>query len=88
MPVIDLIQQRLPRTVELTLAALAMTLAIGIPMGVYAAYRRGGRFDKVVRFIAVLGQSTPSFWLGLILILVVAVWLRCCHRAVRAGSST
>ena len=76
VPVIDLIQQRLPRTVELTLAALAMTLAIGIPMGVYAAYRRGGTFDKVVRFIAVLGQSTPSFWLGLILILVVAVWLK------------
>jgi peptide/nickel transport system permease protein len=73
LPVTQLILQRLPNTLILGAAALLLTIAIGVPLGIYSAYRRGGVFDRVTRFIAALGQSTPSFWLGLILILVFAV---------------
>ena len=85
VPVIDLIQQRLPNTVALAVAALVMTLLIAVPLGVYSAYRRGGLLDKLARLIAVFGQSTPNFWIGLILILVVAVWLRWLPSGGRGG---
>jgi peptide/nickel transport system permease protein len=78
VPVADLIRDRFPNTIILTAGAMALTLAIAVPMGVYAAYWRGGRLDNMVRVGSGFGQSLPSFWFGLILILVFAVhfkWL-------------
>jgi peptide/nickel transport system permease protein len=75
-PVGDLILQRLPATLQLTTAGLLITLAVGIPLGVYSAYWRGKRLDRVTRLVTSLGISAPSFWVGLLLILVVAVNLR------------
>lgn len=72
-PVSDLIVQRLPATLALGLSALALTIIVGIPLGVYAAAKRGGKVDRFARGIAAVGQSAPSFWIGLILILVFAV---------------
>jgi peptide/nickel transport system permease protein len=71
----DLILQRLPATVELALAGLAIALLVGIPLGMYAAYYRGRAFDRIVRGVATIGQSAPSFWVGLLLILLFAVTL-------------
>jgi peptide/nickel transport system permease protein len=72
-PVDQLVSQRLPATLVLSGTALLIVIGFGIPLGMYAAYWQGSAFDKFARFIAVLGQSAPQFWVGLILILVVAV---------------
>jgi peptide/nickel transport system permease protein len=75
-PVASLIAARIPATLVMGFGAVALTLLIAVPLGVYAAYWRGGRLDRLSRGFAGLGQSIPEFWLGLILILVFAVVLR------------
>lgn len=74
-PVRELIWQRLPNTLQLGFAAMAISIIIGLPIGIYAAVHRGSRWDGIARLFAVLGQSMPSFWLGVLLILVFAVVL-------------
>ncbi len=74
-PVRELIWQRLPNTLQLGFAAMAISIIIGLPIGVYAAVNRGTRWDGIARLFAVLGQSMPSFWLGVLLILIFAVIL-------------
>jgi peptide/nickel transport system permease protein len=77
-PVVDLIAQRLPATLTMGAAALLLTLAIGLPLGIYSAYRRRGLVDRSTRLFAAGGQSIPDFWLGYMLILIFAVnlgWL-------------
>ena len=75
-PVADMVAQRLPATLMMGAAALLLTLAVGLPLGIYSAYWRGGNIDRVARFFAALGQSVPDFWLGYLLILLLAVNLR------------
>ena len=74
-PVRELIWQRLPNTLQLGFAAMAISIIIGLPIGIYAAVHRGSRWDGLARLFAVLGQSMPSFWLGVLLILIFAVVL-------------
>ncbi len=74
-PVRELIWQRLPNTLQLGFAAMAISIVIGLPIGIYAAVNRGTRWDGIARLFAVLGQSMPSFWLGVLLILIFAVVL-------------
>ena len=76
VPVMDLVRQRFPATLQLGLSALTIALIVGIPLGVYSAYKRNTWIDAFARLLAVIGQSAPSFWVGLILILVIAVRLR------------
>jgi len=75
VPVADMIAQRIPATLMMASGAIFLTLIVGIPLGIYSAYWRGGYLDRVSRGLAALGQSVPSFWVGLILILVFAVAL-------------
>jgi peptide/nickel transport system permease protein len=75
-PVTDLIFARLPATLQLAGAGLGLTLLIGIPLGVYSAYMRGSKFDRIVRLFSAFGMSAPSFWVGLLLALIFAVNLR------------
>ncbi|MEU9523555.1 ABC transporter permease [Streptomyces sp. NPDC048224] len=75
-PVSEILADRLPATVELAAAALALTLVVAIPAGIVAAVRRGRGTDHTVMTGVLLGQSTPPFWVGILLILVFAVWLR------------
>ncbi len=72
-PVMDLVSERVPATLQLGLVSLAITFFIAIPLGVYAAARKGSWVDWVSRIFAVLGQSIPVFWLGIILIQLFAV---------------
>ena len=65
----DLIQ-RVPATLELTLAALLVALAVGIPLGVVAAVRRDGWLDHVSRLVGVGGVAMPTFWTGLLALYV------------------
>src|SRR5216117_1348910 len=63
-PVTEHLWERLPATVELGVVAMVLSIALGVPIGVYSAVRRGGVLDGVARVFAVLGQSMPPFWLG------------------------
>jgi len=74
--VVPLLQKRLGASLLLGGAAMLLTLAVGIPLGVVAATRRGTRLDGLIKVVALLGQSMPSFWVGILLIQVFAVWLR------------
>ena len=72
----SLIVERLPATLELSLAAAAIALIFGIPMGVYVALRRGTFLSQLVMMISLLGVSLPTFLIGILLILVFAVTLK------------
>ena len=65
-PVLEDLLQRVPATLELTLAALAVALVIGIPLGVVAAVRRDGWVDHLSRLLGVGGVAMPTFWTGLL----------------------
>ena len=68
--------QYIPNTIQLALVALAIQLVVGVPLGVVAALKRGTWVDNVVRVFGVAGHAIPSFWLGLVMIIVFAVQLR------------
>jgi peptide/nickel transport system permease protein len=75
-PVLNLILQRVPATLQLTLSALIVGYVMGVPLGVFSAVHHRGWFDQVGRIISVIGNAVPSFWLGLILIIVFSVNLK------------
>ncbi|MBA2701768.1 MAG: ABC transporter permease [Chloroflexi bacterium] len=75
LPVTELLIQRLPTTVELTLYALTFAIIVGISLGIISAYRRNSAADVVTMLIANLGVSTPVFVLGLLLAYLFAVVL-------------
>ncbi len=74
-PVSTLLKERLPATLELSLAAALLALAIGIPAGVYAALRRGTWSAQLLLTLSLVGVSLPTFLIGILLILVFAVIL-------------
>jgi peptide/nickel transport system permease protein len=74
-PVTDEILQRLPRTVELAIAGLVVSVVLGVPLGMLAAIARRGWVDSVVMIGALAGLSMPSFWLGLLLLFFFGVRL-------------
>ncbi len=71
--VTDLILQRIPVTAWLTVFAISIAIAVGVPAGIYAAARRGSWIDRALTVFMSVGITIPSFWLGLILITVFAV---------------
>jgi ABC-type dipeptide/oligopeptide/nickel transport system permease component len=75
-PVMAIIAEHLPRTMLLAAAALLVALAVAIPVGVLAAVKRDSLFDYLGTVLALLGHSLPGYWLGLMLILLLAVNLR------------
>lgn len=72
---IELVAERIPVTLALTLPALAIKLCVGVPTGIYAALHRGSLADRLVMMLSVAGFTIPSFVLGLTLVLVFAVKL-------------
>lgn len=74
-PVLDLILQKLPVTIELALLALLIALVISIPAGIVSAVYKGGALDTGATVFALTGLSTPNFWLGIMLILLFSVEL-------------
>lgn len=75
-PVAEVIAERLPATIELTLVALLLAVATAIPLGVLAAVRKSTVFDKLATVISLLGVSMPGFWFGILLLLLFAVNLQ------------
>jgi ABC-type dipeptide/oligopeptide/nickel transport system permease component len=78
LPVSFLIKSHLPATLQLAVASIAIAVAIGLPAGILTAVKRGTVLERFVMALALLGQSAPVFWLGIMLILVFSVnlnWL-------------
>lgn len=75
-PALGLVLQRLPATLSLAGLAVAAAVVIGVPLGVLTAVRRDTAWDTVVTSLALVGQSTPVFWVGVMSILLFAVRLR------------
>lgn len=73
VPVGDMIAVAFPATIELTLAALIIAVLIAVPIAIVSALRQGSFWDRAGSTIALLGISLPSFWLGIVLILVFSV---------------
>jgi peptide/nickel transport system permease protein len=74
-PVLSLVLQKLPVTVELALLAMTIALLIGIPAGIVSAVGRGTVWDTVANALALWGISTPNFWLGILMIMLLSVQL-------------
>jgi peptide/nickel transport system permease protein len=74
-PVFDLYLDRLPNSLILALVAMSFSLLVGIPSGILAAVRVGRFWDSAGKIFALLGLSLPSFFVGLVMILVFSVWL-------------
>lgn len=75
-PTITLVMDRIPHTLALTAMGMALTLIIAVPVGIVSAIYRGKPIDRLAILFTVIGQSVPSFVIGPLLILVIAVWLR------------
>lgn len=73
IPVLQLILSRLPATLELVLVATLGATLIGVPLGIYAGYKPDSIISRAIMGVSILGFSVPTFWTGLLLILVFAV---------------
>jgi peptide/nickel transport system permease protein len=75
VPAIGLILERMPATLELATAAMLIALALGIPLGLWAGVAPRSAAGRAIAFGSILGFSLPTFWVGLLLIMVFSVWL-------------
>lgn len=73
-PVLAIILERFPLTLQLALMSMVISLSVGVPLGVFAATRNEKPSDLIVRMLAMLGQSTPSFVIGVLIIYVLSVF--------------
>ncbi len=76
LPALPMVMDRLPATMELTMFSLIISIGLSIPIGIIAAMRRGTPVDGGIMLLAIFGQSMPSFWLGIMLILFVGLGLK------------
>lgn len=74
-PALDVVLERFPATIELTLFAMLIATVLSIPLGVISSLKRGTSVDGSIMIVAMFGQSIPSFWLGIMLILFVGLGL-------------
>jgi peptide/nickel transport system permease protein len=74
-PALELVMERLPATLQLASISASMSFLIGLPLGVLAALKRGSFVDSTSRVLALLGQATPVFWLGIVAMYVFSVQL-------------
>jgi len=84
-PNLTLVLERMPATLELAAAAMFLSIVLALPAGVISAARRNTWLDNAASLAAILGQSMPAFWLGIMLILIVGVGLRWTPVAGRGG---
>lgn len=73
---LDVVFAHFPATIEIAIGAMILAIGLAIPLGVAAALKRGTALDGSIMTLAIFGQSIPSFWLGIMLILFVGLWLQ------------
>jgi peptide/nickel transport system permease protein len=88
VPAVDVILQRLPATLELALAGLVFSIALGIPLGVLAGLKPNSLLGRSIMSGSILGFSLPNFWIGLMLILLFAVELHLLPAGGRGPTTT
>jgi peptide/nickel transport system permease protein len=71
----ELIGERMPITLTLGLTGLVIALVVSLPLGILAAVKENTAFDRAVQLVTVIGQAMPSFWLGLLLMILFGLWL-------------
>ncbi|MEM4234527.1 MAG: ABC transporter permease [Candidatus Methanomethylicaceae archaeon] len=71
-----LVFSRIPATLELALLSIAISIIVSIPLGIFVALKRNTIWDLLVTTLSLIGQATPNFWLGMILIIIFAVELK------------
>ena len=81
----DLVAERLPATLELAGFALLISVILALPIGVLAAVAKGSNWDTAAKIVALLGQSLPAFWLGIVLMWIFAVMLPWLPSSGRGG---
>ena len=86
-PVTKIIAERLPATLQLAMIAWILASIPGVRLGVLSAVKRGSMWDYFTRTLALIGQATPSFWLAILMILLVAVRLEWLPPATKAAST-
>ncbi len=74
-PAIQLIFQKLPATIELALCAMVIAIVFGVPLGLYAGMKPNSWFAKTIMTGSILGFSLPTFWVGLVLIMIFSIYL-------------
>ena len=84
-PVIDVIGERLPATIELTLVAMIVAIFVGVSLGILAAVKKNTIFDRLATVGSLFGVSLPGFWFGILLIMLFAVTLRILPVSGRMG---
>ena len=72
-PVINMIAERLPATVLLSGTSMILGFLVGVPLGIYAALKRGSWFDNFIRIVTVAGNAIPHWWLALIMIIFFSI---------------
>jgi ABC-type dipeptide/oligopeptide/nickel transport system permease component len=88
LPALPLILERLPATFELATVALFFAVVASVPLGLIGGFRPGSRWDSLARAVGLFGQSTPGFWLGLLMIVAFAVNLGWLPPFGRSGPSS
>jgi ABC-type dipeptide/oligopeptide/nickel transport system permease component len=86
-PALGLVWQRMPATIELTGVALGVALVLAIPAGIVSAVFRNTPLDYVSTVVALMGQAMPTFWLGIMLILIFSVGLQILPSSGRGGAA-
>jgi len=76
VPALQLIAERLPATLQLTVAVMIIVNLVSIPAGIISAVRRYSLADNVATFVALVGQAMPLYWFGIMLMIIFGVWLR------------
>ncbi len=74
-PAMDVVLEAMPATIELTFFSLVLAIGLSIPLGIYAALNRGKPVDGGIMTIAMLGQSIPNFWMGIMMFLFFGLYL-------------
>jgi peptide/nickel transport system permease protein len=87
-PSLQIVLERLPSTLGLAVAAMVFAICVAVPIGVVSAVRPNTPIDYVGRVIALIGQSVPLVWLGIMLVLVFSVWLHWLPSAGQVGASS
>ncbi|GMR11215.1 MAG: ABC transporter permease [Anaerolineae bacterium] len=84
-PALELVLERLPATLELALVSVVLTVTLSIPIGVVAAVKKGSLIDNILMGAALIGQSMPTFWLGVMAMIIFAVQLKLLPTSGRGG---